>query len=48
MFTLGLIIGVVIGTIFHAVIVKWWGKGKATAQEIAKDVKAEVDKTIKK
>lgn len=48
MFWIGLIIGVVLGTIFHAVFSKWWNKGKATAKEFVSDVKIEAEKAAKK
>jgi hypothetical protein len=47
MFLFGLILGLIVGTIFHAVISKWYNKAKATGTEFAKDVKAEAEKVIK-
>lgn len=45
MFTIGLIIGIVLGTIFHAVFMKWGAKAKKVGSEIASDFKTEYDKT---
>jgi uncharacterized membrane-anchored protein YhcB (DUF1043 family) len=48
MFWIGLIIGLVLETIFSAVIIKWLGRAKKTAQELAHDVEAEANKFSKK
>lgn len=44
MFLFGLIIGIAIGTIFSAVIIKWANKAKTTAKEFAHDVQQEASK----
>jgi hypothetical protein len=44
MFWLGLIIGIAVGTIFHAVFSKWGAKAKNVGQELANDIKTEAGK----
>lgn len=47
MFLLGIIIGLVIGVVFNATLLKWGSRVKNIAQEVAKDAKADIDKTKK-
>jgi Na+/glutamate symporter len=43
MFLLGLISGIVIGTIFGATIIKYWGKAKEAGKAVAEDLKKDVN-----
>jgi uncharacterized membrane-anchored protein YhcB (DUF1043 family) len=44
MFLFGLIIGLVVGTVFSAVIIKYFNRVKAVAKEVAHDVETEATK----
>lgn len=44
MFTIGLIVGIAIGTAFHAIFSKWGNKAKAAGKELLSDVVKEASK----